>query len=103
MVQWVKVLAAKTVNLSSIHRTHLEEGDSQLSKVLADLPSSNAHTHTHTHTHSHKQHCKDLINKNMFLNASLGSILRTHGGRRKLPLPPELGIKGMHLHTWSCF
>lgn len=48
VAQWVKALAAKPDNLSSIPGTLMVEGKTQLLKVFSDLQ-----THTGTCTHSH--------------------------------------------------
>lgn len=38
MAQWVKVLASKPVDLSSIPKTHAVEGENQLTKVVLHPP-----------------------------------------------------------------
>jgi len=69
VTQWVKVLATKTDNLSSVLRTYTEEGRADFSKLSSDLylhswackPMSqslslslSAHPHTHTHAHTER-------------------------------------------------
>lgn len=49
MAQWIKVLAAKPDNLSSICRTHKLEGSNQFLQVILLFTHMSAVAHTHGH------------------------------------------------------
>lgn len=49
MISWVRALATKSDNLSSIPETHMVEREDHLSCSLTSL-CHDIHAHTHTHT-----------------------------------------------------
>lgn len=53
-----KVLTHKPDNLSSVPRTHTEEGEKQFSQIV--LISTHASRLTCTHTHVHTQMCEEV-------------------------------------------
>lgn len=54
MAQWVKVLASKPVDLSSIPKTHAVEGENQLTKVVLQSPYTFPGTCAPTYTHANR-------------------------------------------------
>ena len=58
MAQWVKVLATKLRDLSSIHGTHVVNGENGISLIVLSPPclghgvQARAHTHALLHTHA---------------------------------------------------
>lgn len=62
MVYWLRALADKLYNLSSIHRLHRVEGENQLLRII--LSDLHVHCGLHTHLHIHTENKKMLKNLN---------------------------------------
>lgn len=58
MVYWLRALADKLYNLSSIHRLHRVEGENQLLRII--LSDLHVHCGLHTHLHIHTENKKNV-------------------------------------------
>lgn len=59
MVYWLRALADKLYNLSSIHRLHRVEGENQLLRIIL----SDLHVHCGLHTHTENKKMLKNLNK----------------------------------------